>query len=71
MIPRWFRRKPPAPALPPRPRIAPEDRTIADWWGYSPQQWADLPLDVQIEKRDTVIWAPGAHTETDPLRGNL
>lgn len=55
---RWFRRKRPAPVLPHPVRISPEDRMYARWWGFTPQQWADLPPEVQVEKRDTVIWAP-------------
>jgi len=66
---RWFRSKRPAPAPPPRPRISPEDRMYARWWGFTPQQWADLPPDVQVEKRDTVIWAPH-RTASNPPRGN-
>lgn len=55
---RWFRRKRHATVLPPPARIAPEDRMVARWWGFTPQQWAALPPEVQTEKRDTVIWAP-------------
>jgi hypothetical protein len=50
---------------------------IARWWGYTPQQWADLPPEVRAEKRHTVIWAPAAHadpnrspqTNIDPSKG--
>ncbi|TQJ60503.1 hypothetical protein FBY30_2771 [Arthrobacter sp. SLBN-83] len=51
---RWERRRP-APA--PRPRISPEDKMIAAWWGYTEQQWAELPALVQVDKRETVTWA--------------
>jgi len=49
----WSRK----PATPAPVTIAPEDRLIAAWWGYTPEQWVALPHDVQREKRDTVTWA--------------
>lgn len=52
----WFRRRRPTPSVQPA-RISPEDRLIAAWWGYTPQQWAALPSHIKADKRDTVTWA--------------
>ena len=52
---RWERRRP-TPADP-LPRISPEDKMVAAWWGYTPEQWVALPHEVQREKRETVTWA--------------
>jgi len=51
----WFRFR--KPATPAPVTIAPEDKLIAAWWGYTPEQWVALPHDVQREKRNTVTWA--------------
>lgn len=37
--------------------VSPEDRAVAAWWGYTEQQWAELPALVQVDKRETVTWA--------------
>ncbi len=54
---RWFRRKRPAPQ--PQPiQITPEDRLVASWWGYTPQEWISLPEPVKVQKRDHSVYAP-------------
>lgn len=49
---RGWRRNKPAPA----PRIAPEDRLIAAYSGFTPEQWMALPELARKDAREHVTW---------------
>lgn len=50
---RGWRRSKPAPA---EPLIAPGDRLIAAYSGFTPEQWAQLPELVKRDHREHITW---------------
>jgi hypothetical protein len=53
----WFKHLRPSYRTRTRPahepvRIHPQDRIVADHWGYTEPEWAELPNDVRVAKRD-------------------
>ena len=48
-----FKRK---PHTTPAPAITPEDRLIAAYSGFTPEQWVDLPEPVRRNHREHIIW---------------
>lgn len=40
-------------------QISGEDRLIAAYSGFTPEEWVELPALVQADKREGVVWAQG------------